>query len=84
MPGVDDWFRPSPERVETGSGSGEVKRVAILRNPDCTALVGFGCSQAVLDELTQCQAGADSDARYRECVEQAAGACGLSRRGEPR
>lgn len=80
LPEVDDWFRQSPASVQVSSTSPGEKRVALIRNKDCTTLVGFGCRESVLDELTACQKQASAEAGVQECFETAAAACGLTRK----
>ncbi len=80
LPEVDDWFRQSPASVQVSSTSPGEKRVALIRNQDCTTLVGFGCRESVLDELTACQRQASAAAGFQECFETAAAACGLTRK----
>ncbi len=80
LPEVDDWFRQSPASVQVSSTSPGEKRVALIRNKDCTTLVGFGCRDSVLDELTACQKQARAEPGFQECFETAAAACGLTRK----
>lgn len=80
LPDVDDWFRDSPEKIEVSDSSPVVRRVALQRNQACTMLAGYGCKEDVLRSLNGCLQAAQSREVFDQCIDTAAGGCGLTKK----
>jgi hypothetical protein len=75
LPAVDHWFEDPPSVVDDRS-----KRfhVSIERDESCTALVGRGCSEELLNQLLDCYRAARNTIDLQECINAANAVCGGS------
>lgn len=76
---VDDWFVESPSQLDVREGETNASRVAILRNPGCTALARHDCAADVIDRYIACENRAQSRAALEMCISRALASCGLER-----